>query len=281
MPTLHQSRPTRPPAGGGACRLGTGRLARGARVVPWLLVVLAGLAPPVLAAQAFTARDAALRQDDDASFERLRDAMVENQIAARNITQPEVLSAMRTVPRHLFVPEDVRSSAYADQPLQIGLGQTISQPYVVALMTALLDLDGSEKVLEIGTGSGYHSAVLSRIAKTVYSVEILGSLARRARQTLAALGYDNVEIRVGDGYNGWPEEAPFDAIVLTAAPKEIPKPLLDQLRVGGRMVAPVGGFFQDLRLILKTEDGIEEHSIEAVRFVPMTGKAEGGAEPPP
>ncbi|HVS15595.1 MAG TPA: protein-L-isoaspartate(D-aspartate) O-methyltransferase [Thermoanaerobaculia bacterium] len=245
-----------------------------------LAAAVAGAASLAIGAQTFAPRDAALRQPDVASFERQREEMVETQIAARNITQPEVLSAMRTVPRHLFVPEEVRAGAYADHPLQIGLGQTISQPYVVALMTALLDLDGSEKVLEIGTGSGYHSAVLSRVARRVYSIEILGSLARGARNTLADLGYDNVEIRVGDGYNGWPEEAPFDAIVLTAAPKEIPQPLLDQLRVGGRMVAPVGGFFQDLRLILKTDDGIEEHSIEAVRFVPMTGKAEGSSSPP-
>ncbi|HVS63576.1 MAG TPA: protein-L-isoaspartate(D-aspartate) O-methyltransferase [Thermoanaerobaculia bacterium] len=218
------------------------------------------------------------RATDERDFATQRERMVETQIVARNISQPELLRAMRTVPRHLFVPEEQRASAYADQPLQIGHGQTISQPYVVALMTALLDLDGSEKVLEIGTGSGYHSAVLSRVARRVYSVEILEALARRARETLEELGYDNVEIRAGDGYNGWPEEAPFDAIVLTAAPKEIPRPLLEQLRVGGRMVAPVGGFFQDLRLILKTEDGIEEHSIEAVRFVPMTGKAEGKPE---
>jgi protein-L-isoaspartate(D-aspartate) O-methyltransferase len=211
----------------------------------------------------------------EGDFETQRERMVETQIVARNISQPEVLRAMRTVPRHLFVPEPERALAYGDHAVQIGHGQTISQPYVVALMTALLDLDGSEEVLEIGTGSGYHSAVLSRIARRVYSVEILDALANRARKTLAELAYDNVEIRVGDGYNGWPEEAPFDAIVLTAAPKEIPRPLLEQLRVGGRMVAPVGGFFQDLRLILKTEDGIEEHSIEAVRFVPMTGKAEG------
>ena len=255
--------------GGPRSPLASPRAARLAMAVVVLMLVS-------VLAQAQNLAPGARRPAGDAhSFELQREEMVESQIVARNISSPDVLRAMRTVPRHLFVPEAVRDAAYADHPLLIGHGQTISQPYVVALMTALLDLDGSEKVLEIGTGSGYHSAVLSRIARQVYSVEILDALAQRARATIAGLRYDNVEIRAGDGYNGWPEEAPFDAIVLTAAPKEIPRPLLDQLRVGGRMVAPVGGFFQDLRLILKTADGIEEHSIEAVRFVPMTGKAQG------
>jgi protein-L-isoaspartate(D-aspartate) O-methyltransferase len=210
-------------------------------------------------------------------FAVARDEMVRAQIAARGIDQGSVLQAMRTVPRHLFVPEELQAAAYADHPLAIGQGQTISQPYVVALMTQLLELRGGEKILEIGTGSGYHAAVMSRIAGSIYSVEIIPELARRARRTLEQIGYDNVHVRHGDGYQGWPEEAPFDAIVLTAAPEQIPPPLLDQLKVGGRMVAPVGGFFQELKLIVKHDDGIETRSVEAVRFVPMTGKAQ---EPP-
>jgi protein-L-isoaspartate(D-aspartate) O-methyltransferase len=211
-------------------------------------------------------------------FAAARSEMVRSQIEARGIAQSTVLQAMRTVPRHLFVPDEHRAASYADHPLAIGEGQTISQPYVVALMTQLLELRGGEKILEIGTGSGYHAAVMSRIAGSVYSVEIIPELARRARRTLDQIGYDNVHVRHGDGYQGWPEEAPFDAIVLTAAPEEIPPPLLDQLKVGGRMVAPVGGFFQELKLIVKHDDGIETRTVEAVRFVPMTGKAQ---EPPP
>ena len=210
-------------------------------------------------------------------FAASREAMVRDQIAARGVSQPKVLEAMRVVPRHLFVPVEDRGAAYADYPLAIGEGQTISQPYVVALMTELLELRGGEKILEIGTGSGYHAAVMSRIADDIYSVEIIPELARRAARTLEAIGYDNVHVRQGDGYQGWPEHAPFDAIVLTAAPEQIPPPLLDQLKVGGRMVAPVGGFFQELKLIVKHHDGIETRSVEAVRFVPMTGKAQ---EPP-
>ena len=210
-------------------------------------------------------------------FAASREAMVRDQIAARGVSQPKVLEAMRVVPRHLFVPVEDRGAAYADYPLAIGEGQTISQPYVVALMTELLELRGGEKILEIGTGSGYHAAVMSRIADDIYSVEIIPELARRAARTLEGIGYDNVHVRQGDGYQGWPEHAPFDAIVLTAAPEQIPPPLLDQLKVGGRMVAPVGGFFQELKLIVKHHDGIETRSVEAVRFVPMTGKAQ---EPP-
>jgi len=240
-------------------------------VLAALLGVLLGTAAP--------APPAAGQGEQGDSWAEQRHRMVEEQIRARGITQPEVLSAMDSIPRHLFVPDAVRDEAYADHPLPIDYGQTISQPYIVALMTELLDLRGPEKVLEIGTGSGYHSAVLSRVAGEVYTIEIIEPLGRKAATILDALGFHNVHVRIGDGYKGWPEQAPFDAIILTAAPPRPPQPLIDQLKVGGRMVVPVGDFLQDLRLIVKTEDGIETKRIAPVRFVPMTGEVqEGGGE---
>jgi protein-L-isoaspartate(D-aspartate) O-methyltransferase len=210
---------------------------------------------------------------------RLR--MVEDQIQARGVRQPEILKAMTEVPRHLFVPDDLRDQAYDDKPLPIDFGQTISQPYMVALMTELLDLSGEERVLEIGTGSGYHSAVLSRVADEVYTIEILEPLAHRAAVRLRSLGFANVRVRAGDGYGGWPAYAPFDAIILTAAPQKIPPPLIDQLKVGGRMVVPVGDVLQDLRLLVKNRDGsVTTKRIAPVRFVPMTGEAQNEAERP-
>jgi protein-L-isoaspartate(D-aspartate) O-methyltransferase len=203
-----------------------------------------------------------------------RREMVEQQIHERGVNQPEVLRAMESVPRHLFIPDESRDKAYGDAPLPIGWGQTISQPYIVALMTELLDLDRRDKVLEIGTGSGYHAAVLSKVAGQVFTIEIIDELGKQARGTLHQLGYQNVHVRVGDGYKGWPEEAPFDAIILTAAPPKIPQPLLDQLKVGGRMVVPVGSFVQDLLLITKTAQGIEKRTVAPVRFVPMTGEVQ-------
>ena len=200
--------------------------------------------------------------------------MVELQIRDRGVHQPAVLRAMESVPRHLFVPEEDRKQAYTDAPLPIGWGQTISQPYIVALMTQLLDLGPNDKVLEIGTGSGYHAAVLSRVAGEVYTIEIIDQLGRQAKSTLQQLGYQNVHTRIGDGYQGWPDEAPFDAIILTAAPPKIPQPLIDQLKVGGRMVVPVGSYVQDLMLITKTAQGIEKKTVAPVRFVPMTGEAQ-------
>lgn len=211
-------------------------------------------------------------------FEAQRRAMVEAQVRQRGITQPEVLAAMEQVPRHLFVPEGQRNKAYDNQPISLGSGRTIYQPYVVALMTQLLDLQKGDRVLEVGTGSGYHAAVLSRIAREVYSVEIGESVARQASQRLSVLGYHNVEIRVGDGYQGWPGKEPFDAILLSVAPRQIPKPLLDQLRVGGKMVAPVGGFFQDLLVITKTADGLEKRTVIPVRLSPMAGKVQDGGK---
>lgn len=209
-------------------------------------------------------------------YEAQRKAMVEAQVRQRGITQPEVLAAMAQVPRHLFVPDSQKAVAYENQPIIFGPGQTIYQPYVVALMTSLLDLQRGERVLEVGTGSGYHAAILSRIAREVYSIEIVEPVARQAAKRLEVLGYHNVEVRSGDGYQGWPDKAPFDAILLSAAPKEIPKPLLNQLRVGGKMVVPVGGFFQDLLVITKTADGLERRTVIPVRLSPMKGKAQNG-----
>ncbi len=200
--------------------------------------------------------------------------MVEQQIRERGVEQPAVLQAMESVPRHLFIPADHRDQAYSDAPLPIGWGQTISQPYIVALMTQLLDLDHHDKVLEIGTGSGYHAAVLSKVAGEVFTIEIIDELGKQARATLQQLGYQNVHVRVGDGYKGWPEEAPFDAIILTAAPPKIPEPLVEQLKVGGRMVVPVGSYLQDLLLLTKTAHGVEKRIVAPVRFVPMTGEVQ-------
>jgi protein-L-isoaspartate(D-aspartate) O-methyltransferase len=208
--------------------------------------------------------------------------MVETQIAARGVRNPRVLEAMRSVPRHFFVDPPQREQAYEDHPLPIAGNQTISQPYIVALMTELLELDPGDKVLEIGTGSGYQSAVLGRLAGQVYTIEIVPELARSAAQKLAELGYKNVEVREGDGYRGWPEHAPFDGIIVTAAPERIPQPLIEQLAPGGRMVIPVGGFFQELKVFRKGTDGkVVEKDILPVRFVPMTGEIEKTTPQPP
>jgi protein-L-isoaspartate(D-aspartate) O-methyltransferase len=202
-------------------------------------------------------------------YESLRHAMVNQQVKQRGVTKPEVLAAMDQVQRHLFVPDSLRDKAYSDQVLVLGPGRTVYTPYVVALMTSLLDLKPGDKVLEIGTGTGYHAAVLSRIAREVYSIEILEPVANEASKRLSILGYHNIEVRWGNGYQGWPGKAPFDAILLSVAPPEIPKALLKQLRVGGKMVAPVGGFFQDLLVITKTADGLEKRTVIPVRLQPM------------
>ncbi len=214
---------------------------------------------------------------DDPKYAAARDLMVETQIQRRGVQEPAVLAAMRQVPRHLFVPEKLRSVAYSDRPLPIGREQTISQPYIVALMTELLQAEGHEKVLEIGTGSGYHAAVLSQVVGEVYTVEIVDELGRRAADLLRRLGYENVRVRVGDGFDGWPEQAPFDAIVLTAAPEEIPAPLVSQLRLGGRIILPLGGDQQELVVLTKDDQGLLRKRILPVRFVPMTGRAQEGA----
>jgi len=197
------------------------------------------------------------------------DKMVNRQIVPRGIKDQNVIKAMKNIPRHLFIPKDLVKAAYTDGPLQIGQGQTISQPYVVALMTQLLELKGNEKVLEIGTGSGYQAAVLAQLADTCYSIELLKILADSAAVRLKLLGYHNVIVKCGDGYNGWPEHAPFDCIIVTAAPEEIPGKLVDQLKINGRMVVPVGKLSQNLILITKNEKGIVKKVVIPVRFVPM------------
>lgn len=195
-------------------------------------------------------------------------------LKADGITDESVLRAMNEVPRHAFVPKRVRSASYEDHPLPIGSDQTISQPYIVAYMCQALELTGKEKVLEIGTGSGYHAAVLSLLAEKVYTIEIIPELGKRAARTLDSLGYENIEVKIGDGYRGWLENAPFDAVILTAAPPKIPQPLLDQLKVGGRLIAPVGINWQELVLVRRGEDGYRETILLPVRFVPMTGEAQ-------
>ena len=198
-----------------------------------------------------------------------RERMVSSQIEARGVKDSRVLAVLRQVERHLFIPVSIRQMAYEDMPLPIGLGQTISQPYIVALMTELLQLKGYEKVLEVGTGSGYQAAVLSGLCSQVYSIEIVPKLAARAEKTLGELGYTNITIRCADGYAGWPEEAPFDTIIVTCAPEEIPGALVSQLAEGGRLVLPVGKNFQVLKLLIKKQGRIIEKEIIPVRFVPM------------
>jgi protein-L-isoaspartate(D-aspartate) O-methyltransferase len=205
-----------------------------------------------------------------------REAMVASQIEARGVKDPRVLAALRRVERHRFVPDRLRPAAHDDRPLPIGHDQTISQPYIVALMTELAAVRPGARVLEVGTGSGYQAAVLSVLAGEVYTIEIVAPLADEARRRLAALGYGNVSVRTGDGYRGWPEHAPFDAILVTAAPPEIPEPLLRQLALGGRLVAPVGpdGGDQQLVVVERTPSGLARRSVLPVRFVPMTGEAQ-------
>mgnify|MGYP005623979839 CR=1 FL=1 len=195
--------------------------------------------------------------------------MVETQIAARGIDDPRILSAFLRVPRHLFVPASERVYAYSDQPLPIGHGQTISQPYIVAEMCALARLEGGERVLEVGTGSGYAAAILSHLAAEIYSVERIGVLAEHAAKLLRDQGYENVQVLHGDGYRGLPEHAAFDAVILSAAPPEVPSPLLEQLSPGGRLIAPVGRENQYLQVYRKTEKGFQRRIYGAVRFVEM------------
>jgi protein-L-isoaspartate(D-aspartate) O-methyltransferase len=210
----------------------------------------------------------------DSEEHQARQRMVEEQIAARGVRDARVLAAMRKIPRHLFVPPQMLPYAYADEPLPIGHGQTISQPYIVAFMSEALELKPHERVLEIGTGSGYQAAVLAELAREVYSIEIVEPLGNEAAERLKRLGYTNVKLRIGDGYRGWPEAAPFDAIMVTAAPDHVPPALVEPLREGGRLVLPVGRFFQELIRIRRTPKGTQQESLLPVRFVPMVGEAE-------
>jgi protein-L-isoaspartate(D-aspartate) O-methyltransferase len=202
-------------------------------------------------------------------LEAERREMVNSQIRARGVRDPSVLEAMEKVPRHLFVPEAMRAGAYADEPLPIGEGQTISQPYIVAYMTEALGLKGGEKVLEIGTGSGYQTAVLAEVAREVFTIELIESLSSRAREILQTLGYGNIRFRAGDGSRGWPEEAPFNAIIVTAAAAEVPRVLEEELGPLGTMVVPVGTGFQELLLIRRMKRGLKRERLLSVRFVPL------------
>lgn len=207
------------------------------------------------------------------NFQKARDRMVETQLMSRGIKDPRVLEAMRKVPRHMFVDEALQEQAYSDHPMPIGDKQTISQPYIVALMTETLQLKGDEKVLEIGTGSGYQAAILGELAERVFSIERYPNLAYRANQILQKLGYKNIIVRVADGTIGWPDEAPFDAIMVTAGAPRVPQPLVDQLAMGGRLVVPVGDrISQELILVKRVPEGIQKTNLGGVRFVDLVGK---------
>ena len=212
---------------------------------------------------------------EERRFVDARQLMLKRDLGGRDITDARVLEVMGRIPRQRFVPERLQKTAYSDRPLSIGLGQTISQPYIVALMTQLARPKPGDRALDVGTGSGYQAAVLAGLCKEVYGIEILEPLAKQAGERLAALGYNNVTVRCGDGYRGWPEQAPFDVIIVAAAPDHVPGPLLDQLAPGGRLVIPVGRFSQELLLAEKLPDGtIRRRSVIAVSFVPMTGEAQ-------
>ncbi|PCJ12252.1 MAG: protein-L-isoaspartate O-methyltransferase [Candidatus Neomarinimicrobiota bacterium] len=211
-------------------------------------------------------------ENDTLFYQLLRQAMIENQIIDRGVSDERVIKAMNDVPRHLFVKESLRDLAYADGPLPIGYNQTISQPYIVAYMTEILQPDTHHIVLEVGTGSGYQAAILSKLVNHVYSIEIIPELGKEAANRLDKLGYDNVTVKIGDGYNGWEEHSPFDRIIVTAAPEQIPKKLVDQLKSGGLMVLPVGktSFGQDMRVVKKDKTGqVTTQETIPVRFVPM------------
>jgi protein-L-isoaspartate(D-aspartate) O-methyltransferase len=217
--------------------------------------------------------------DDESRFTVARKIMVEEQLLGRDITNARLLAVMRKVPRHEFVPQGIRDRAYDDSPLPIGHGQTISQPYVVAFMTEKLEPKPTDRVLEVGTGSGYQAAVLAELVKEVYTIEIVEPLARRAEADLKRLGCTNVHVRAGDGYQGWPEAAPFDAIMVTCAPEAVPQPLIAQLKDGGRMIIPVGPMGnQQLVLLRKEGERLEKRAVLPVRFVPMTGAAGRGRD---
>ena len=240
----------------------------GVRRIWWQWLILALLAVAGCGQKAASVADLASE----------RQRMVTEQLKPRGVNDERVLAAMNKVPREEFVPADVKTSSYDDQALPIGEGQTISQPYVVAFMTEQLRLTSRDRVLEIGTGSGYQAAVLAELTADVYTIEIIEPLAKTAEVTLQRLGYKNVHMRMGDGYKGWPEFAPFDAIIVTAAPGHVPQPLVDQLKEGGRMIIPVGSnrFAQELYLLEKKNGQLKQSAVLPVRFVPMTGEASEG-----
>lgn len=213
-------------------------------------------------------------EDDNNVYAQKRWEMVETQIISRGIRDSKLIRAMLKIPRHKFVPENLRDIAYGDNPLPVGIEQTISQPYIVALMTELLRLNSGEKVLEVGTGSGYQTAILAEMGCKVYTIEILEPLSEKAQQVLKSLGYEDIHYKIGDGYRGWPQFAPFDAIIVTAAPDHMPQPLIEQLNTNGRMIIPVGAQYQELLLIKKTDKGTDMKTVTPVRFVPMTGEAQ-------
>jgi len=215
-----------------------------------------------------------VRGNEEQDFKMQRERMIESQIRARGVTDTNVLDSMKKVDRHRFVPLDLREQSYRDSPLPIGKGQTISQPYIVALMTSLAEISKDEKVLEIGTGSGYQAAILGEMAKEVYTIEIIPGLHEKSSALLKELGYKNIHTRCGDGFAGWPEAAPFDAIIVTCAPSNVPPPLLEQLAEGGRLIIPVGTFWQELKVYTKEDGKLTSKSDIPVRFVPMTGQAE-------
>lgn len=258
-------------------------------LIPLTACTINSSEPPKTAAPTPSPEAQVMSSEEAQTFAQQREEMVTKTIKNRGITDEDVLQAMENVPRHQFVPEEQQSQAYGDFPLPIGFGQTISQPYIVAMMTELLELEEGDKVLEIGTGSGYQAAVLAEIPGVeVYTIEIIPELAQRAEETLNSLGYADVHCKQGDGYHGWVEHAPYDAIIVTAAPDHVPQPLREQLAVGGRMVIPIGprGGYQTLWKFVKQPDGeMKAYNKGGVAFVPFTGKGirgneEGGGWPP-
>src|SRR5712691_437821 len=255
---LHVSAPATPTFAAFVCTLAFAMR----RIWQWLIIVV--LAVACCGQQAVPVTD----------FAAQRQRMVTEQLKARGIRDDRVLAAMDKVPREEFVPQDSRAASYTDQPLPIGYGQTISQPYIVAFMTEELRASSSDRVLEIGTGSGYQAAVLAELVAEVYSIEIMEPLAKTAEATLQRLGYKNVHVKVGDGYKGWPENAPFDAVIVTCAPDHVPQPLVGQMKEGGRMIIPVGGpGEQELYLLEKKNGQLKQRAVLPVRFVPMAGEA--------
>jgi protein-L-isoaspartate(D-aspartate) O-methyltransferase len=258
----------------------TRRIPQYSRVVLLVLSILVSECAPTQRAESVIRPSSGSPNQISQEFSDARERMVREQIESRGVRDARVLAAMRKVERHRFVPEALQHWAYADQPLPIGHGQTISQPYIVAFMTESLELKPSDRVLEIGTGSGYQAAILAELCREVYSIEIVEPLSKEASERLEKQAYKNLKLRVGNGYRGWPEAAPFDAIMVTAAPPSIPQALLDQLAVGGRLLVPVGRLFQELVRVRRTPKGMVQEDLLPVRFVPMVGEDEAVKQNP-